>query len=293
MWRNVRTTDIGVVGGGLTTTVLPAMSAYGRLAPRIASGQLNGKMIVTTPSRDVGDRRRERRSREYLVVVEARRDGRRLMEAADQDERVDGRLEPGLAVLADEQLGALVGVALEPCERGERELHALGRRQRRPGGPRLVRGADGVERIGGGCCGGVTDHLAVRRVVDREGIGGRPLLASDQQRRGHGARSQRRTSLSIATRQAEPEYIATQRAGRSRADTRSYLRCPDMVHLELGETRRQTRRHGVLRGSMDDGSGGGRGRDRLGRAQPAREAQRDEPDAQRRDGRGAPRARRG
>ena len=50
MWRNVRTTDIGVVGGGLTTTVLPAMSAYGRLAPRIASGQLNGKMIVTTPS---------------------------------------------------------------------------------------------------------------------------------------------------------------------------------------------------------------------------------------------------
>ena len=27
MWRNVRTTEIGVVGGGLTTTVLPAMSA--------------------------------------------------------------------------------------------------------------------------------------------------------------------------------------------------------------------------------------------------------------------------
>ena len=50
MWRNVRTTDIGVVGGGLTTTVLPAMRAYGRLAPRIARGQLNGKMIVTTPT---------------------------------------------------------------------------------------------------------------------------------------------------------------------------------------------------------------------------------------------------
>ena len=78
--------------------------------------------------RDVGDRRRERRPREYLVVVEARRHGRRLVEPADQDERVDRRLEPGLAVLADEQLRALVGVALEPCERGERELHALGRR---------------------------------------------------------------------------------------------------------------------------------------------------------------------
>ena len=32
----------GAVGGGLTITVLPAISAYGRLAARIASGQLNG-----------------------------------------------------------------------------------------------------------------------------------------------------------------------------------------------------------------------------------------------------------
>ena len=48
-WRNVRTADSGVVGGGLTITVLPAISAYGRLAARIASGQLKGKMIVTTP----------------------------------------------------------------------------------------------------------------------------------------------------------------------------------------------------------------------------------------------------
>ena len=40
----------GAVGGGFTTTVLPASSACGSAAARIASGQLNGTMIVTTPS---------------------------------------------------------------------------------------------------------------------------------------------------------------------------------------------------------------------------------------------------
>ena len=38
----VRTDDSGVVGGGFTITVLPAISAYGRDAARMASGQLNG-----------------------------------------------------------------------------------------------------------------------------------------------------------------------------------------------------------------------------------------------------------
>src|ERR1700722_17300965 len=38
----VLTDDSGVVGGGFTITVLPAISAYGRDAARIASGQLNG-----------------------------------------------------------------------------------------------------------------------------------------------------------------------------------------------------------------------------------------------------------
>jgi hypothetical protein len=46
----VRTVASGQVGGGLTTTVLPASSACGREAARMASGQLNGTMIVTTPS---------------------------------------------------------------------------------------------------------------------------------------------------------------------------------------------------------------------------------------------------
>ena len=46
----VRTVASGAVGGGLTTTVLPASSAWGSEAARIASGQLNGTMIVTTPS---------------------------------------------------------------------------------------------------------------------------------------------------------------------------------------------------------------------------------------------------
>ena len=40
----------GVEGGGLTIAVLPASSACGRAAPRIAIGQLNGTMSVTTPS---------------------------------------------------------------------------------------------------------------------------------------------------------------------------------------------------------------------------------------------------
>src|SRR5699024_4848496 len=39
----------GAEGGGLTTTVLPAISAYGSEAPRMATGQLNGTIIVTTP----------------------------------------------------------------------------------------------------------------------------------------------------------------------------------------------------------------------------------------------------
>src|SRR5699024_4811204 len=38
----------GAEGGGLTTTVLPAISAYGSDAPRMATGQLNGTIMVTT-----------------------------------------------------------------------------------------------------------------------------------------------------------------------------------------------------------------------------------------------------
>src|SRR3954454_18944545 len=46
----VRPNDSGVVGGALTTTVLPATSACGSEAARIANGQLNGTMRLTTPS---------------------------------------------------------------------------------------------------------------------------------------------------------------------------------------------------------------------------------------------------
>ena len=40
----------GAEGGGLTIAVLPASSAWGSDAPRIAIGQLNGTITVTTPS---------------------------------------------------------------------------------------------------------------------------------------------------------------------------------------------------------------------------------------------------
>ena len=40
----------GAVSGGFTITVLPASSACGSAAPRMAMGQLKGTMIVTTPS---------------------------------------------------------------------------------------------------------------------------------------------------------------------------------------------------------------------------------------------------
>ena len=40
--RSVRTDDSGVVGGGFTITALPAISAAGSDAARMASGQLNG-----------------------------------------------------------------------------------------------------------------------------------------------------------------------------------------------------------------------------------------------------------
>ncbi len=50
MCSTVRTNDSGVVGGALTTTVLPATSAWGSDAARIASGQLKGTISETTPS---------------------------------------------------------------------------------------------------------------------------------------------------------------------------------------------------------------------------------------------------
>ena len=50
MRSTARTVASGALSGGLTITVLPASNASGNEAPRIASGQLNGRMIVTTPS---------------------------------------------------------------------------------------------------------------------------------------------------------------------------------------------------------------------------------------------------
>lgn len=48
--RWTRVVASGADGGGLTITVLPASKAWGRAAPRMAIGQLNGTMIETTPS---------------------------------------------------------------------------------------------------------------------------------------------------------------------------------------------------------------------------------------------------
>ena len=64
-----------------------------------------------------------------------------------------------------------------------------------------------------------------------------------------------------------------------------YLIYSGLQPSEQGERR-------AVRGPMDDGAGRGRRGHRLGRAEPTREAQRDEPDPQLRDGRGAPGARR-
>src|SRR3954465_13420344 len=50
------TNDSGVVGGASTPTVLPATSAWGSEAARIANGQLNGTMRLTTPSGRGGTR---------------------------------------------------------------------------------------------------------------------------------------------------------------------------------------------------------------------------------------------
>ena len=50
MRSTIRVVASGAVRGGFTMTVLPASSACGRAAPRMATGQLNGTMIVTTPS---------------------------------------------------------------------------------------------------------------------------------------------------------------------------------------------------------------------------------------------------
>ena len=205
--------DIGVVGGGFTTTVLPAISAYGRDAARMASGQLNGKMIVTTPT-----------GRWAIVVVNG---GPSIVSSSSTlgaTAPPDGSGRPGRAGRSSprtgscrsrgQELGALVGVGLEPSSAARASCTRSGVGQRRPGGPGLVRGADGVEGVSGGCGGGVPDHLAVRRVVDREGIGGRPLLAPDQQRRGRGAHSQRRTSLSYSDAAQSPNISPCDRADR-------------------------------------------------------------------------------
>ena len=67
---------------------------------------------------------------------------------------------------------------------------------------------------------------------------------------------------------------------------RPHIRLPDI----LAGTRAKEST-GVVRGSMDVRASRDRRGHRLGRAQPAREAQRDEPDPERGDGRGAARAR--
>ena len=48
--------ESGAVRGGFTMTALPASSAWGRAAARIATGQLKGTMMVTTPKRLIGHR---------------------------------------------------------------------------------------------------------------------------------------------------------------------------------------------------------------------------------------------
>ena len=50
MRSTARTVASGALNGGFTITVLPASRANGSEAPRIANGQLNGRMMVTAPS---------------------------------------------------------------------------------------------------------------------------------------------------------------------------------------------------------------------------------------------------
>ena len=112
------------MGGGLTIAVLPASSACGRAAPRIAIGQLNGTMTVTTPSGWYDDGRLDRdagHDGEHLAGVDLVGEHQRQVPADLEDERVDPGLEADLAVLLRQDGGVLVA-RRRRCPRSRRHL---------------------------------------------------------------------------------------------------------------------------------------------------------------------------
>ena len=160
----------------------------------MASGQLNGHDQADHAERQVADLRAVRRRGQ---LAHARHDigepGREL-EARLDHVHLDLALGTDLAVLARQQLDALVVVG---GQRAEARLHARGalvRAERRPGREGVVRRGDGGARLLLGGRTRVADHaLRVGGVVDGEAVGGLLALAGDEQagvdlgqRLGHG-----------------------------------------------------------------------------------------------------------
>ena len=118
-----------------------------------------------------------------------------------------------------------------------------------------MRGADGVARIGGGCCSGVTDTS--------------PFDGSKTGKESAPGRSSPPISNGVVmmlVANAEPPSRWTRQGrariyrdvtGRSTPTDRRYLRCPDMLHLSLARPTADEEA-GVLRRSVDDSSGADR-----------------------------------
>src|SRR4029077_20004281 len=88
--------------------------------------------------RELGDRGGERRPRDVLLLIELGGVLGGLVEPAGDHHQVDRRLEPYLAVLAGQDLGALVGVFVESLEGLQADGGSFGGGQRGPGRPGLV-----------------------------------------------------------------------------------------------------------------------------------------------------------
>ena len=142
----------GAVNGGFTMTVLPASSACGSDAPRIAIGQLKGTMMETTPSgwydTVVCTGMAPGTGGSTFAVSTSSAWLKRQLPANLQHQRIDPGLEADLAVLLrqDRRVGVAVR-AVDALQSGQHLLGALLRRESGPGRIRSLRGGNGIADI--------------------------------------------------------------------------------------------------------------------------------------------------
>jgi hypothetical protein len=113
----------GAVTGGFTMTLLPASSACGNEAPRMAMGQLKGTMIDTTPNGWLRHRglhwNGTGNGRQHFRHVDLIGMAQRELPADFQNQRIDPGLEADLAVLLRQDRGVRIAVrTVDALQRG-------------------------------------------------------------------------------------------------------------------------------------------------------------------------------